>query len=58
MIDRTQLDTERATGQIRSYRCKAGHAQDHGIQLRGCGSGRISGKVNEIFTLCAGLQRM
>jgi hypothetical protein len=57
VIDRPQLDAERAAGQLSPHRREAGHAQDHGLQFR-YRSGEISGKVNEIFTLCAGLQRM
>jgi hypothetical protein len=58
MVDRAQLDAQRPPGQLGGGRREAGHAQDHRSSSRGCRMGRKREKVNEIFTLCAGLPRM
>jgi hypothetical protein len=62
MVDRAQLDGQRRPRQLDRKRREAGHAQDHRFRLHGRPKaqiqGEIEGKVNEIFTLFAGLPRM
>ncbi len=65
VVDRPQLDHQRVALHVGSDRGEAGHAENHGSRFQSCetsaGDGKTGGKVgkvNEIFTLCAGLQRM
>src|SRR6266567_6592723 len=58
MVDRTQLDDQRAARQLGGARGETGHAHDHRLGFRGFSTGKKRQKLNEIFTLCVTLPRM
>jgi hypothetical protein len=53
VVDRAQLDAERAAGQLRRRRRETGHARDHGFGAANAEDGAKRKKPNEIFTLYA-----
>src|SRR5262249_24367280 len=53
VIDRAQLDAERAAGQLGGSRRETCHARDHGFRAAIAKDGSKRKKLNEIFTLYA-----